>query len=1225
MAIGNAGSYSVVVNTLTGTLTSVPATLTIRPDITIQPSSQTLTSGSPFTLTVTAIGSPTLTYAWSKNGNPIPGAIASTYKDTAAAITDSGLYTVRVTNVEGTATSSAAHIIVNPLIAKPSNVTISPNPVNAIIGSAITLTVNVGSGTPPFSYQWQKNNVPLGDSTGAYVIASAAMSDSGTYLVAVSNTGGNTLSGSDHVTVIDTSQSIKPSVSILPNPASVNIGYSITLTAVTQGTPPFSYQWQNNGVNLADTADTYNIYSAAMSDSGVYTVTISKSAVPVASTTDHLTVTDTGILINPCSLHGIYIGTDSMAVVVGNMKLIDTALVDSFAVWCGTSPTDTVPNFSNTLSAGWFNIQSVLVIGKDSLIFVDSQVNASTPKILECAVILKGKTGKLSPVIKVPFTVGTSTPLSSNTIILAPLVFDTSNDRIKAKWSLSNPGNDSLDVGISYSTTGYLQSPPINMQVIPVKSDTDSAVVQLHENLVFNATYYIGLWESKAGGVWMAPTVSSDDSIGIPSFNWQSVTYFTKIGGDTAFAFNNNVRLITDSVSADNVANVRDTLRIWSPASQTLTGFVPVSMAFKFSDPQQSAPFSVSLKYLLPPSYSAGSVRIYRWQDSVWTIEFGSIVDSISGYVSVKTNVLGAVFIAMIDTIPVTVSETHVSIVNALTALSDTFLISDNCAGIKWQFMYAKGADAYDPGNMTNGTIGYTRSGTVIVQIPSSFVTDVSGVRAVFTATDGVQVTQKNVSRQVRRTNSDFILTTPLEWQVLKVTAALDSQSIKYALRDTTGQNPWVYDSKQIRLYRWYPDSSNAKSSIKWVEYPSNPSLFQMACGNLIWIKTKNRMPVDFGSGVTLPLNATYDSIILSPNNWTDFAVPFKFNIRVGDILDSIQADTSVSEKLEFCSWRQDSAKVLKSEPLYIGDFAGTGTLADKSTSLSCFDLTGYTVFNPTLQQIQLRVPPIPDVISQYNPVLSKKLSKKSATVTGWAVKIDAVAASEGEISTIYYGYDGTFGNATNYYPMGPSFADIFMGIYNAKENNIYGNMLTGTMPSGGCAFQLAFINHSANSASISCNLSTCGIFPDSFSTKIYDEDLAEFENTPITVSPNSTEYRWVFVGSKSYLAKAITLYASPLRLVEAYPNPFKSFIHIRYTFPSDGLTAVKFAIYDLRGRLLWRRVVNAHQGMDELMWNAKTQNGDRVTAGIYVLTMTGLDANQRQVGVFEKKLTLLP
>jgi subtilase family serine protease len=84
------------------------------PTIVSQPQPVTVTAGSAFSLGVTATGSPTLAYQWSKNGVAINGATSPTYFVSSAAAANAGSYTVVVSNSFGTVTSNAAKVTVNP-------------------------------------------------------------------------------------------------------------------------------------------------------------------------------------------------------------------------------------------------------------------------------------------------------------------------------------------------------------------------------------------------------------------------------------------------------------------------------------------------------------------------------------------------------------------------------------------------------------------------------------------------------------------------------------------------------------------------------------------------------------------------------------------------------------------------------------------------------------------------------------------------------------------------------------------------------------------------------------------------------------------------------------------------------------------------------------------------------------------------------------------------------
>ncbi len=86
---------------------------TSAPTITSHPSSQTVSVGANVTFSVTASGTPTLTYQWKKNGTNIGGATSSTLNLTNVQTTAAGNYTVAVTNTSGTVTSNIAVLTVN--------------------------------------------------------------------------------------------------------------------------------------------------------------------------------------------------------------------------------------------------------------------------------------------------------------------------------------------------------------------------------------------------------------------------------------------------------------------------------------------------------------------------------------------------------------------------------------------------------------------------------------------------------------------------------------------------------------------------------------------------------------------------------------------------------------------------------------------------------------------------------------------------------------------------------------------------------------------------------------------------------------------------------------------------------------------------------------------------------------------------------------------------------
>ena len=116
---GNAGSYSVLVSSPTGSSLSSNAVLAVHapPTITNQPASQTCLQGATVTFSVVA-GPPPLAYQWWKNGAPLPnlpnagGATGATLTLSNVTTADSATYSVVINNGYGAIASSAAALTV---------------------------------------------------------------------------------------------------------------------------------------------------------------------------------------------------------------------------------------------------------------------------------------------------------------------------------------------------------------------------------------------------------------------------------------------------------------------------------------------------------------------------------------------------------------------------------------------------------------------------------------------------------------------------------------------------------------------------------------------------------------------------------------------------------------------------------------------------------------------------------------------------------------------------------------------------------------------------------------------------------------------------------------------------------------------------------------------------------------------------------------------------------
>jgi hypothetical protein len=185
----DAASYDVVVSNTIGSVTSTAAALTLQfaPQITTQPTNQTVTSGQSATFTVAATGTPAPTYQWQKNSVNISGATVSALTLNNVQPADAGVYTVLVSNVAGNVTSDAVSLTVNRLaqtitfgaIASKVYPVDSTFAVSATASSGLPVTFSIAGGPATIS----GNTVTLSGDTGTVTIQ-ASQAGNNTYLSA---------------------------------------------------------------------------------------------------------------------------------------------------------------------------------------------------------------------------------------------------------------------------------------------------------------------------------------------------------------------------------------------------------------------------------------------------------------------------------------------------------------------------------------------------------------------------------------------------------------------------------------------------------------------------------------------------------------------------------------------------------------------------------------------------------------------------------------------------------------------------------------------------------------------------------------------------------------------------------------------------------------------------------------------------------------------------------
>ena len=719
-----------------------------------------------------------------------------------------------------------------------------------------------------------------------------------------------------------------------------------------------------------------------------------------------------------------------------------------------------------------------------------------------------------------------------------------------------------------------------------------------------------------------------DTLLTTPSNTWQTISYFSSDTlPDTAYAFNKHVRLFTN-IPGDSIV---DTLVVWNPPDSVLNGFIPLSIGFYFKHKTPSAAIYIGVKCdSIPKAYSSASVRLYRFDGSGWLVDRGSMFDTAANVVYVKTRDLSTPFIAMIDLKKPAASPfagAHIPVLSGQT-ISDTVVISDNIDNPECFFRFAKGGNAYFLGDSLD-SIAPSKSDTMVVTIPGSAVNADNGVRALFILSDGVYADTVDLSRQViRDKGSDVVTTNPLQWIPLHVTAMPDSVSTAFGLRNFSSANgTWKYDPTVFRLFRWYPCSLNVKSPEKWLEYSDEyKDLFSFAPGEVLWLKSRDRSMIDFGRATT-PSLITPFAITLLPGAWTDIALPFKFNINIGDVLSATAAANQNVDSLQWYEWDLDTNKRFSSKPVYMQGLSDVNpSLADKAFTLISDANVGYSVYNPYQSALQISIPAIPTSMSAFTQILTKKTAQKT-----WAIRVLGRAGDGAPLGPVYCGFTAGKKQSVDFYPAPPGLDNIKLRVDDGSQRLFGHEMLRGALDGKGAIFDLVLVSNSLETSAATCRFEVINALPQGIQAMVVNSQTGTFTgiDRPITstIGPNGSVHVRLAVGGKDFLAKisaGVRLWR--LDFIGAYPNPCNRTARIRYTLPASGISALKLSIVSVSGKTVFEtsRARGNGPGLQEILWNGLDNSNSPVGAGVYILRLKAFNG-AGIAGTFEKKMTYTP
>jgi hypothetical protein len=197
--VGGGVAFTPAVSNTAVTLTVVATNFTaVGPTIITQPLSQTANFGSTVTLQVGVSGTSPLVYQWSMNNSVITNATNAILTLTNVQFTQSGTYTVAVSNSVRNVASQPAQLTVVPVL--PVFTTEPPASITVPQGSNAVISVVV-AGEPPPILQWVYNANNLvdggrisGSATTTLTISNVQPFDAGNYSVTAANAFGMAVS-----------------------------------------------------------------------------------------------------------------------------------------------------------------------------------------------------------------------------------------------------------------------------------------------------------------------------------------------------------------------------------------------------------------------------------------------------------------------------------------------------------------------------------------------------------------------------------------------------------------------------------------------------------------------------------------------------------------------------------------------------------------------------------------------------------------------------------------------------------------------------------------------------------------------------------------------------------------------------------------------------------------------------------------------------------------------
>jgi hypothetical protein len=215
------------------------------------------------------------------------------------------------------------------LIAITNRPAITTQPSSQTVNQGANASFSVvATGTAPLSYQWQTNNVNVGNggivsgaTTSTLTLTGVNPSWALNYRVIVSNAAGSVTSSPAATLTVN----VPPSITTQPSSQSVYLGQNASFSVVASGTAPLTYQWKANSgtgyTNVVNGGPISGATSSTLTITGVttnwalaYEVVVANSVGSVTSSPATLTISSVSSTLVDVQFNGAYNFATSTAV-----------------------------------------------------------------------------------------------------------------------------------------------------------------------------------------------------------------------------------------------------------------------------------------------------------------------------------------------------------------------------------------------------------------------------------------------------------------------------------------------------------------------------------------------------------------------------------------------------------------------------------------------------------------------------------------------------------------------------------------------------------------------------------------------------------------------------------------------------------------------------------------------------------------------------------------------